>query len=175
MTILSHTRNQIPLGLLQKKPKLMFAQDSPGLAGCLAPGLSAQLCHATQQLEKSDRASNSVSAGARTWQFLGRSGEQSYLTGLIHVARSHKIPPYNTLMSQDQKRNTSQMQIAYFKTLFHLSWYTKYCLSNKNALQQPNKTSCAPDLDETLHARHHVSPTLLTDSYSSEVDLARDV
>lgn len=28
---------------------------------------------------------------------------------------SHEIPPYNTLMSQDQKRNMPQMQIAYLK------------------------------------------------------------
>lgn len=56
---------------------------------------------------------------------------------------------------------------------FRLSWYRKYCLSNKNTLQQPNKPSCTPD--ETLHAHHYVSPMLLTDSHSFEVDLAHDM
>lgn len=87
---------------------------------------------------------------------------------------SHEIPPYNTLMSPDEKRDMPQMQMAYLKTLLHLSRYRKYRPNNKHALQQPHKSSWAPDLAETLRA-HHIAPTLLTDSYSFEVDLAHNI
>lgn len=87
---------------------------------------------------------------------------------------SHEIPPYNTLMSPDEKRDMPQMQIAYLKTLLHVSQYRRYRLNNKHALQQLHKTSWAPDLAKTLHV-HHISPMLLTGSYSFEVDLAHDI
>jgi len=76
----------------------------------------------------------------------------------------HEIPPRHTLHVPRPDKKHAMDANSLFKTLLILSWYRTYCLSSRNALQQPHKASCAPDLDRTRHAHPCISPTLLTDS-----------